>query len=59
MINDDAARVALARPLDAAFIEGVMATMKLRDAAGIKTRFAPYWEAAVHGFQAQVLDAIR
>jgi len=46
-------------PQDAAFIEGAMATMKFRDDAGIKTRFAPYWEAAVHGFQARVLDAIR
>jgi choline monooxygenase len=46
-------------PQDAAFIEGAMATMKVRDAAGIKTRFAPYWEAAVHGFQSRVLEAIR
>jgi choline monooxygenase len=46
-------------PQDAAFIEGAQATMKVRDAAGIKTRFAPYWEAAVHGFQARVLEAIR
>jgi choline monooxygenase len=46
-------------PQDAAFIEGAMATMKFRDGAGIKTRFAPYWEAAVHGFQAHVLEAIR
>lgn len=46
-------------PQDAAFIEGAMATMQFRDAAGIKTRFAPYWEAAVHGFQARVLEAVR
>ena len=46
-------------PQDAAFIEGAMATMKFRDAAGIKTRFAPYWEAAVHGFQTRVLEAVR
>lgn len=46
-------------PQDAAFIEGAMATMQFRDAADIKTRFAPYWEAAVHGFQTHVLEAIR
>jgi len=46
-------------PQDAAFIEGAMATMQFRDAAGVKTRFAPYWEAAVHGFQARVLEAVR
>jgi choline monooxygenase len=46
-------------PQDAAFIEGAQATIKFRDAAGVKTRFAPYWEAAVHGFQSRVLEAIR
>ena len=46
-------------PQDAAFIEGAMATMQFRDAAGVKTRFAPYWEAAVHGFQTRVLETIR
>jgi choline monooxygenase len=46
-------------PQDAAFIEGAQATMAFRDAAGIKTRFAPYWEGAVHGFQSMVLDAVR
>jgi choline monooxygenase len=45
-------------PQDAAFIEGVQATIAVRDAAGIKTRFSPYWEAGVHSFQKMVLDAV-
>ncbi len=45
-------------PQDAAFIEGVQATIGVRDAAGIKTRFSPYWEGGVRGFQKMVLDAV-
>jgi choline monooxygenase len=45
-------------PQDAAFIEGVQATIHVRDAAGIKTRFSPYWEAGVRSFQKMVLDAV-
>jgi choline monooxygenase len=45
-------------PQDAAFIEGVQATIGARDAAGIKTRFSPYWEEGVRSFQKMVLDTV-
>lgn len=45
-------------PQDAAFIEGVQATIGVRDRAGIKTRFSPYWEAGVRSFQKMVIDAV-
>jgi choline monooxygenase len=43
---------------DNAFVKGVQATVGVRDAAGIKTRFSPYWEAGVRSFQQMVLDAV-
>ena len=43
---------------DNAFVQGVQATVGVRDAAGIKTRFSPYWEAGVRSFQKMVLDAV-
>ena len=45
-------------PQDFPFIEGTQATVRSRDAAGIRTRFSPYWEQAVLQFQRMVLDAV-
>jgi choline monooxygenase len=45
-------------PQDFPFIEGTQATVHVRDAAGIRTRFSPYWEQAVLQFQRMVLDAV-
>lgn len=45
-------------PQDYPFIEGTQATIMARDAAGIRTRFSPYWEAPVLAFQKMVLDAV-
>ncbi len=45
-------------PQDFQFIEGTQATLAMRDAAGIRTRFSPYWEQAVRHFQQMVLDAV-
>lgn len=45
-------------PQDFPFIEGTQATIQSRDAAGIRTRFSPYWEQAVLKFQQMVLDAV-
>jgi choline monooxygenase len=45
-------------PQDFPFIEGPQATIAARDAAGIRTRFSPYWEQAVRHFQQMVLDAV-
>ena len=43
---------------DVPFVEAVQAAARCRDAAGIATRFSPYWEAAVHGFQRMVVDGV-
>jgi len=43
---------------DVPFVEGTQATIESRDAAGIRTRFSPYWEEAVLRFQQMVLDAV-
>lgn len=43
---------------DAPFVEGTQATLDARDAAGIRTRFSPYWEESVLRFQHMVLTAI-
>jgi choline monooxygenase len=43
---------------DFPFVEGTQATIEARDAAGIRTRFSPYWEEAVFRFQQMVLNAI-
>lgn len=45
-------------PQDFPFIVGTQATVMSRDAAGIRTRFSPYWEQAVFNFQKMVLDAV-
>lgn len=45
-------------PQDFPFIEGTQATILARDAAGIRTRFSPYWEQAVLSFQRSVLNAL-
>jgi choline monooxygenase len=45
-------------PQDFQFIEGTQASSAMRDAAGIATRFSPYWEQAVRHFQMMVLDAV-
>lgn len=45
-------------PQDMPFVKGVQATSAQRDAAGISTRFSPYWEAGVRGFQQMVVDAV-
>ena len=46
-------------PQDFPFVEGTQATVKARDAAGIRTRFSPYWEVAVYEFQKMVIDAVK
>ncbi len=45
-------------PQDFQFIEGTQATIDARDAAGIRTRFSPYWEEPVQRFQQMVLDTV-
>ncbi|MFO0996202.1 MAG: aromatic ring-hydroxylating dioxygenase subunit alpha [Alphaproteobacteria bacterium] len=44
---------------DTRFVRGVQMNLAARDAAGIATRFSPYWETAIHAFQAMVVDAVR
>lgn len=46
-------------PQDMPFIAAAQAAASVRDAAGIATRFSPYWEAGVRGFQQMVVDAVR
>ncbi len=41
------------------FVRALHEGMALRDAFGLKPRFAPYWERAVQAFQQQVVAAIR
>ncbi|MCJ2182880.1 aromatic ring-hydroxylating dioxygenase subunit alpha [Novosphingobium sp. 1949] len=45
-------------PQDFPFVEGTQATLRARDAAGIRTRFSPYWEVAVHEFQKMVIESV-
>jgi choline monooxygenase len=45
-------------PQDYPFVEGTQATVMARDAAGVRTRFSPYWEAPVLEFQKMVLKAV-
>lgn len=45
-------------PQDFPFVVGTQATILARDAAGIRTRFSPYWEKAVFNFQKMVLEAV-
>ncbi len=45
-------------PQDMPFVEAAQATIATRDAAGLGTRFSPYWEEGVRSFQAMVLDAV-
>ncbi len=60
----DAWRAARAERLQAVvrqddrFVEHVQRAAVSRDAAGIDTRFSPYWEGAVLHFQRQVLQAM-
>jgi choline monooxygenase len=43
---------------DKPFWEGAQQTAEVRDQAGIQTRFSPYWEVSVHGFQKAVADKL-
>jgi choline monooxygenase len=45
-------------PQDKPFITAAQATIGVRDRAGVATRFSPYWEAGVRGFQQMVVDAV-
>jgi hypothetical protein len=45
-------------PQDYPFVEGTQATVMARDAAGVRTRFSPYWETPVLEFQKMVLKAV-
>ena len=45
-------------PQDFPFVEGSQATVEARDAAGISTRFSPYWEQAVLRFQQMVINSV-
>jgi choline monooxygenase len=45
-------------PQDYPFVEGTQATVMARDAAGVRTRFSPYWETPVLDFQKMVLKAV-
>jgi choline monooxygenase len=45
-------------PQDYPFVEGTQATVMARDAAGVRTRFSPYWETPVLAFQKMVLKAV-
>lgn len=43
---------------DDSFVEHVQRAAASRDAAGIQTRFSPYWECAVLHFQRLVLQTL-
>jgi len=43
---------------DIPFVAGTQATIESRDAAGIRTRFSPYWEEAVLRFQQMIVTAV-
>ncbi len=44
---------------DDEFVTGVQKNVAWRDAAGIRTRFSPYWEHAVRDFQRVVINTIQ
>ena len=44
---------------DIPFVRAVAETYKMRDRAGIDTRFSPFWESNVHRFQQAVIGALR
>jgi hypothetical protein len=46
-------------PQDKPFVAAAQAALATRDAAGVRTRFSPYWEDGVRRFQQMVLDAVR
>jgi choline monooxygenase len=41
------------------FVSRVHDNLKVRDQAGIRLRFSPYWEGAVHHFQKMVVETIQ
>ena len=43
---------------DIALVRNVQEMARVRDAAGIRTRFSPYWERSVHNFQKLYAGAI-
>ena len=44
---------------DQMLVSQVQSLANVRDAAGIRTRFSPYWETSVHNFQKLLVQAIR
>ena len=44
---------------DQVLVREVQSLAKTRDAAGIRTRFSPYWEASVHNFQKLLVGAMQ
>jgi len=44
---------------DDPFVRNVHANLNVRDQAGIRPRFSPYWEGAVHHFQKMVVETIQ
>jgi len=44
---------------DQTLVSQVQKLAKVRDGAGIRTRFSPYWEASVHNFQKLLVQAMR
>ena len=44
---------------DDPFVRNVHDNLKVRDQAGIRLRFSPYWEGAVHHFQKMVVETIQ
>ena len=44
---------------DIPFVSNVQETYAIRDAAGIETRFAPFWESNIHAFQRDVVGVLR
>ena len=44
---------------DRVLVHEVQSLAKARDAAGIRTRFSPYWEASVHNFQKQLVRSMQ
>jgi phenylpropionate dioxygenase-like ring-hydroxylating dioxygenase large terminal subunit len=44
---------------DEEFVEFVQANTLVRDRAGIRPYFSPYWEGAVHHFQKMIVETIQ
>ncbi len=44
---------------DIPIVSNVQETYAIRDAAGIETRFAPFWESNIHAFQRDVVSVLR